>query len=103
MKTKQEGIEKAEVPIGHAASTPTPHEWHTPQALGLDKDAAARKADDEADDADDEEELEESQLMAEFERMDTDKDNKVSEDEYVLVPPDVLHSDVLHVLHVCRV
>jgi len=64
VKSKQEAIEKA-------------------QALGTDTDAAGKAADEEADDADDDEELEEAQLFAEFERMDTDKDNKVSEDEYV--------------------
>lgn len=64
IKTKQEAIEKA-------------------QALGSDEALAAKEADDEADDADDDEELEEAQLLAEFERMDLDKDNKVSEDEYV--------------------
>ena len=56
-----------------------------PQALGSDEALAAKEADDEADDADDDEELEEAQLLAEFERMDLDKDNKVSEDEYVQV------------------
>jgi hypothetical protein len=54
------------------------------QALGKNVVDAAHKADEDADEADDDEELEESQLLAEFERMDTDNDNKVSEEEYVV-------------------
>jgi len=65
LKKKQEAIEKA-------------------KALGQDEAAAAKAADDESDMIDGDEELEESQLQAEFDRMDTDNDGKVSEDEYVV-------------------
>jgi len=65
VKKRQEAMEKA-------------------QAQGENPAAAAKKVDDEDDEDDDaEEELEESQLRTEFDRMDENKDGKVSEDEYV--------------------
>jgi len=65
LKKKQEAIEKAE-------------------ALHGDTTAAGKKADDDAEEEDGDEELEESQLQAEFDRMDTDKDGRVAEEEYVV-------------------
>merc|ERR1711981_553245 len=54
------------------------------QAIGENPADAAKKVDEEDEEEDDaDEELEESQLRTEFDRMDENKDGKVSEDEYV--------------------
>jgi len=69
MKSRQEAMEKA-------------------QALGENPAEAATKADHESEEEDDDdEELEEHQLRAEFDRMDTDKDHHVSEEEYAAANP----------------